>query len=146
MQKLMSLAAAGAVAAVLAAPAAADRIYVYETTPQPQAQPQVIYTPATPYERLHVERPYYAYDSYYTWDATSRSYVPHYRYRSVDNSGRSYPVTAQEADRLYGYPYGFDGNPGYLYWDGRSISLAPDPGLTRDSNPDAYSSGHYNPR
>ena len=132
MQRLTSMAAAGAVAAVLAGPAAADRIYVYETTP-PQAQPQVIYTPATPYERVHVDRPYYAYDSYYG-------------YRTVDNSGRSYPVTAQEADRLYGYPYGFDGNPGYLYWDGHRISLASDPGLTRDSNPDAYTSGHYNPR
>jgi hypothetical protein len=145
MQRLASIAAVGAVAAVLAAPAAADRIYVYETTP-PQVQPQVIYTPSTPYERVHVDRPYYAYDSYYAWDPVSRSYVPHYRYRTVDNSGRSYPVTAQEADRLYGYPYGFDGNPGYLYWDGRRISLASDPGLTRDTNPDAYSSGHYNPR
>jgi len=145
MQRLTSMAAAGAVAAVLAGPVAADRIYVYETTP-PQAQPQVIYTPATPYERVHVDRPYYAYDSYYAWDPASRSYVPHYRYRTVDNSGRSYPVTAHEADRLYGYPYGFDGNPGYLYWDGHRISLASDPGLTRDSNPDAYTSGHYNPR
>ena len=145
MQGLVSVAAVGAMAAVLAAPAAADRIYVYETTPT-YGQPQVIYTPATPSQRVHVDRPYYAYDAYYTWDPLSRSYVPHYRYRTVDNSGRSYPVTAHEADRLYGYPHGFDGNPGYLYWDGRRIALAPDPGLTRDSNPDAYSSGHYNPR
>jgi len=143
MQRLASFAAVGALAAVLATPVAADRIYVYETTP---SQPQVIYTPATPYDRVHVDRPYYAYDSYYAWDPASQTYVPHYRYRTVDNSGRSYPITAQEADRLYGYPYGFDGNPGYLYWDGRRISLAPDRGLTRDSNPDAYSSGHYNPR
>jgi hypothetical protein len=73
-------------------------------------------------------------------------YVPRYRYRVVDDSGRSYPVTSAEASRLYGYPYGYDGNPGYLYWNGNRIALAPDRGLTRDSNPDDYSSGHYNPK
>ena len=105
-----------------------------------------VYTPATPYERVYVDRPYYAYESYYQWDPVLMRYVPRYRYRVVDDSGRSYPVTAAEASRLYGYPYGFDGNPGYLYWDGRRVALASDPGLTRDTNPDDYSSGHYNPR
>jgi len=145
MQRLTLVAAAGAIAAALATPAVADRIYVYETTPT-YANPPVVVVPATPAERVHVDRPYYAYDAYYAWDPATRSYVPHYRYKTVDDSGRSYPINATEADRLYGYPYGFDGNPGYLYWDGRRIALAPDPGLTRDSNPDAYTSGHYNPR
>ena len=147
MQTLTMVVAAGATAAVLAGPVFGERIYVYETRPTyVQPQPQVIYTPATPYERLYVDRPYYAYDSYYVWDAGIGRYVPRYRYRAVDNSGRSYPVTSREAERLYGYPYGFDGNPGYLVWDGTRIALARDGGLPRDSNPDAYSSGHYNPR
>ena len=146
MQKLTLSLAAGAAAAILAAPAIADTVYVYRDHGNLAAEPRVVIAPATPYERVYVDRPYYAYDSYYVWDPGSRRYEPRYRYRSVDDTGRSYPVTAAEASRLYGYPYGFDGNPGYLYWDGHRISLASDPGLTRDSNPNDYSAGLYNPR
>jgi len=142
MRKLTIALAAGATAAVLAGPVVAQRIYVE----YPYAEPRVIYEPATPYERYYVERPYYAYESYYVLDPVTGRYVPRYRYRVVDDSGRSYPVTAQEASRLYGYPYGFDGNPGYLVWDGNRIAVARERGLTRDSNPDDYSSGHYNPK
>jgi len=138
--------AAGAAAAILAVPAAAERIYVYETNPAYAPPPAVIYEPATPTQRVYVDRPYYAYESYYAWDPVRRQYEPRYRYKVVDDSGRSYPITSTEASRLYGYPYGFDGNPGYLVWDGNRIGLARDPGLTRDSNPDDYSSGHYNPK
>jgi hypothetical protein len=139
--------AAGATAALLAAPALAETVYVYpDSSPRYfVSEPRVI-LPANPTERVYVDRPYYAYDSYYVWDPATRSYQPRYRYRDVDGTGRSYPVTAAEASRLYGYPYGYDGNPGYLYWDGRGVSLAPDPGLTQDSNPNDYSSGKFNPR
>ena len=146
MQRLTMALAAGVTAAVLAGPAVAERIYVYEVDRSLYSPPTVIYEPSTPTQRLYVDRPYYAYESYYVWDPVSRQNVPRYRYKVVDDSGRSYPVTATEASRLYGYPHGFDGNPGYLVWDGRRITLVPDTGLPRDSNPDAYSSGHYNPR
>lgn len=146
MNKLTMAVAAAAGAAMLAAPAAADQVYVYRDPGSLTGQPGVIYAPAVPGDRVYVDRPYYAYDSYYVWDPIQRRYEPRYRYRDVDGTGRSYPVTAAEASRLYGYPYGFDGNPGYLYWDGRGVALAPDAGLTRDSNPNDYSSGHYNPK
>ena len=147
MRKLTMALVAGATAAVLAGPAiAAERIYVYEATPSYAQPPRVIYEPSTPYERFYVDRPYYGYDSYYVWDPAAGAYVPRYRYRVVDDSGRSYPVTSHEASRLYGYPYGFDGNPGYLVWDGNRMVVARNGGITRDSNPDYYSSGHYNPK
>jgi len=145
MRKLTMAFAAAATAAVLAGPAFGDTVYVYRDA-YPAATPPVIYEPASPYERYYVDRPYYAYDSYNVWDPRAGRYVPRYRYRVVDDSGRSYPVTPQEASRLYGYPYGFDGNPGYLVWDGSRIAVRRDGGLTRDSNPDDYSSGHYNPK
>jgi hypothetical protein len=144
MRTLTMAIAAGATAAVLAGPVVGQTIYVYRDTPY--AGPPVIYEPATPYERLYVDRPQYAYESYYVWDPVQQRYVPRYRYRVVDDSGRSYPVTAAEASRLYGYPYGYDGNPGYLAWDGHRIGVMSDPGLTRDSNPNDYASGHYNPK
>jgi hypothetical protein len=154
MRTLTMAFAAGAAAAVLAGSAVGQTIYVYRDAYPAAAPPviydpaapTVIYEPATPTERLYVDRPYYGYESYYVWDPVLMRYEPRYRYRVVDNSGRSYPVTAQESARLYGYPYGFDGNPGYLTWDGRRIAIASDRGLTRDSNPDDYSSGHYNPK
>ena len=143
MRKLTLAIAAGAT--VLAGAAFADTVYVYRDVPA-YAEPRVIYEPATPYERYYVSRPYYAYESYYVWDPVLRRYEPRYRYRVVDNSGRSYPVTTTEAERMYGYPYGFDGNPGYLVWNGSRLVVASDGGLTRDSNPNDYSSGHYNPK
>ena len=147
MRKLTMALAAGATAAVLAGPAFGDTVYVYRDAPNPYASPRVIYEPYTPAERLYVDRPYNAYESYYVWDPVLRRYEPRYRYRVVDNSGRSYPVTATEAERLYGYPYGFDGNPGYYVWDGRRMVLAQDGGLTRDSNPNDYAAGGiYNPK
>jgi hypothetical protein len=145
MRKLTIAALAGATAAVLAGPVAAETIYVYRDA-YPAAAPPVIYEPATPTERYYVDRSHYAYDSYWVWDPVALRYVPRYRYRVVDDSGRSYPVTAAEASRLYGYPYGFDGNPGYLTWDGHRVAVARDGGLTRDSNPNDYESGHYNPK
>jgi hypothetical protein len=146
MHKLTMGIAAAATAAVLASPVLGETIYVYPDPGYVAPQPQVIYAPPTPYERVYVDRPYNAYDSYYVWNPSTRNYEPRYRYRSVDESGRSYPVTAAEASRLYGYPYGFDGNPGYLVWDRNGVAVARDRGLTRDSNPDDYSSGHYNPK
>ena len=146
MQKLTMAMAAAGVAAVLSAPVVADTVYVYREPGYVVSEPRVIIAPPSPAERVYVDRPYYAYDSYYVWDPMTRRYEPHYRYRDVDGSGRSYPVTAAEASRLYGYPYGFDGNPGYLAWDGHKITLVPDRGLTRDSNPNDYTSGHYNPK
>ena len=147
MRKLTMAAAIGAAAAVLAAPALSQTtVYVYRDPGFPSAQPRVIYEPYAPSERVYVDRPQYAYESYYVWDPVARQYVPHYRYRVVDDSGRSYPVTSYEAERLYGYPYGHDGNPGYLAWDGHRIGVTPNRGLTRDSNPDDYSSGLYNPK
>ena len=145
MRKLTLAVAAGATAAVLAGPAVGQTIYVYRDA-YPYAEPRVIYEPYTPYERLYVDRPYYAYESFYVWDPVLLRYVPRYRYRVVDPSGRSYPATSYEAERLYGYPYGFDGNPGYFVWDGHRMVIARDGGLTRDSNPDDYSSGIYNPK
>jgi hypothetical protein len=137
--------AAGATAAVLAGPAVAQTVYV-DRDVYPYAEPRVIYEPAVPVERYYIDRPYYAYESYYVWDPVARQYVPRYRYRVADGSGRSYPVTSYEAERMYGYPYGFDGNPGYFVWDGHRMVIARDGGLTRDSNPDGYSSGIYNPK
>jgi hypothetical protein len=148
MHKLTMAIVAAAGAAILASPVVAETVYVYRDpgyTSYVVTEPRV-YVPSTPVERVYVDRPYYAYDSYYVWDPLTMRYVPRYRYRVVDDSGRSYPVTAAEASRLYGYPYGYDGNPGYLYWNGNRVALAPDRGLTRDSNPDDYSSGHYNPK
>jgi len=145
MRNLTMALAAGATAAILAGPAAAERIYVYEVGPT-YAQPRVIYEPSTPTERFYVDRPYYGYESYYVWDPVLGGYVPRYRYRVVDDTGRSYPVTSHEAARLYGYPHGYDGNPGYFVWDGNRMVIARNGGLTRDSNPDDYSSGHYNPK
>ena len=146
MHKVSTVFAAAAAAAILATPAVAETVYVYRDPGYVAPQTQIIVAPPSPAERVYVDRPYFAYDSYYVWDPATRSYQPRYRYRDVDGTGRSHPVTAAEASRLYGYPHGYDGNPGYLYWDGRGISLAPDPGLTRDSNPENYSSGHYNPK
>jgi len=157
MRKLTLAIAAGATAAVLAGPVFGDTVYVYRdgyryseprvvVEPRVISEPSVIYEPAVPYDRYHVSRPYYAYDSYYVFDPALQRYVPRYRYRVVDDSGRSYPVTATEAERLYGYPYGYDGNPGYLVWNGNRIVVAADGGLTRDSNPNDYASGHYNPK
>ena len=146
MRKLSLAMAAGATAMALAVPAVAETVYVYRDTPTYVVTEPRVVIPSTPAERVYVDRPYYAYDSYYVWDPVTRTYQPRYRYRAVDDSGRSYPVTAAESSRLYGYPYGYDGNPGYLYWDGHGVSLAPDRGLTRDSNPENYSSGHYNPK
>ena len=146
MHKLTLAVATAATAAVLASPAVAERVFVYRDPGYVAPQPQVIYVPPSPQERIYVDRPYYAYDSYYVWNPAVRAYEPRYRYRTLDDSGRSYPVTSTEASRMYGYPYGYDGNPGYLYWDGTRIALQPDRGLTRDSNPDDYSSGHYNPK
>jgi hypothetical protein len=147
MNKLTLTLAAGATAAMLAAPALAETVYVYRDSSPTYvvSEPRVV-IPSQPGERVYVDRPYYAYDSYYVWDPATRRYEPRFRYRDVDGTGRSYPVTAAEASRLYGYPYGYDGNPGYLYWNGRGVALARDPGLTQDSNPDDYSSGKYNPR
>jgi len=144
MRNLTMALAAGATAAVLAGPAVGQTVYVYHS--YPYAEPSVIVEPATPYERYYVDRPYYAYESYYVWDPVLLRYVPRYRYRVVDDSGRSYPMTSYEAERVYGYPYGFDGNPGYLVWDGHRMVVVRDGGLTRDSNPDDYSSGIYNPK
>jgi hypothetical protein len=139
-------AAAAATAAVLAGPAVAQTtVYVYHDG-FPHAGPRVIYEPYAPDERVYVDRPYYAYESYYVWDPVLLRYVPRYRYRVVDDSGRSYPATSYEAERMYGYPYGFDGNPGYFVWDGQRMVIARDGGLTRDSNPDTHSSGIYNPK
>ena len=146
MRKLSMAIAAAAGAAILATPAMGERVCVYRDPGYVAVSPEVIYTPATPQERVYVDRPYYAYDSYYVWDPLTMRYTPRYRYRVVDDSGRSYPVTAAEASRLYGYPHGFDGNPGYFYWDGRQMAFARDGGLTRDSNPNDYTSGHYNPK
>jgi len=145
MQKLTMALVTGATAAVLASPVLAETVFVYREPGYAVTEPRVI-LPATPTERVYVDRPYYAYDSYYVWDPMQRRYEPHYRYRDVDGTGRSYPVTAAEASRLYGYPHGYDGNPGYLYWNGHGIALAPTPGLTRDTNPNDYTSGHYNPK
>ena len=146
MQKSIMAVAAAGVAAVLSSPVVAETVFVYRSPGYVVPEPQVIVVPPSPAERVYVDRPYYAYDSYYVWDPMTRRYEPRYRYRDVDGSGRSYPVTAAEAERLYGYPYGFDGNPGYLAWDGHRIRLVPDGGLTRDSNPNDYASGHYNPK
>ena len=148
MHKPIMAIAAAAGAALFASAVAAETVYVYRDpgyTNYVVTEPRV-YVPAVPTERVYVDRPYYAYDSYYVWDPLTLRYVPRYRYRVVDDSGRSYPVTAAEASRLYGYPYGYDGNPGYLYWNGSRIALASDRGLTRDTNPNDYSSGHYNPK
>ena len=142
----LTMTIAAAAGAILASPVVAETVYVYRDNPTYVVTEPRVYVPSTPTERIYVDRPYYAYDSYYAWDPMTRSYAPRYRYRVVDDSGRSYPVTAAEASRLYGYPRGFDGNPGYLYWDGRRIALAPDHGLTRDTNPENYSSGRYNPK
>ena len=157
MQKLTMAMAAAGVAAVLSSPVVGETVFVYREPGYVVSEPRVIVSPAvpaervivapaSPAERVYVDRPYYAYDSYYVWDPMTRRYEPHYRYRDVDGTGRSYPVTAAEASRLYGYPYGFDGNPGYLGWDGHRITLIPDRGLTRDSNPNDYASGIYNPK
>ena len=145
MHKLTMAIALAAGAAAVASTVAAETVYVFPDTNRVVTESRV-YVPATPAERVYVDRPYHAYESYYVWDAAAQRYVPHYRYRDVDGTGRSYPVTAAEAERLYGYPHGFDGNPGYLYWDGHQFGLAPDRTLPRDSNPADYSSGHYNPR
>ena len=144
MKKLTLVAAAG-VAAVLSFPAVGETVFVYREPGYVVSEPQVIIAPPSPAERVYVDRPYYAYDSYYVWDPMTRRYEPRYRYRDVDGTGRSYPVTAAEASRLYGYPHGFDGNPGYFAWDGHRITLVPDAGLTRDSNPNDYGTVIYNP-
>jgi hypothetical protein len=146
MRKLTITVAAGVTAAVLAGTAVGQRAYVYEDVVYPYAAPRVIVEPSAPYDRYYVSRPYYAYESYHVWDPVLMRYVPRYRYRVVDDSGRSYPVTSYEAERLYGYPAEFTGNSGYLVWNGNRMVIARSSGLTKDSNPDDYSTGIYNPK
>jgi hypothetical protein len=56
--------AAAGVAAVLSSPVVGETVLIYREPGYVVSEPRVIIAPPSPAERVYVDRPYYAYDSY----------------------------------------------------------------------------------